>query len=136
MRVNFLPSSGRPRSDFMQTIFLVIHILVTIALVTLILLQQGQGSAAGSGFGGGASSTVFGARGSATFLSRITAGLATGFFLTSLTLAYFATQMQGPASIVERSGMGAEEVLTPVQEPVREPSDLPPLPADVPRAPQ
>lgn len=116
----------------MQTIFLVIHILVTIALVTLILLQQGQGSAAGTGFGGGASSTVFGSRGSATFLSRITAGLATGFFLTSLTLAYFATQVQGPASVVERSGLETIEI--PAEE--TQPADLPPTPEDVPRVPQ
>jgi preprotein translocase subunit SecG len=119
----------------MQTLFLVIHILITISLVTLILLQQGQGSAAGSGFGGGASSTVFGARGSATFLSRITAGLATGFFLTSLTLAYFATQVQGPASIVERSGLETIE-LPAEEEPAEEPANLPPTPEDVPRVPQ
>ncbi len=116
----------------MQTIVLVIHILVTLALVTLILLQQGQGSAAGTGFGGGASSTVFGSRGSATFLSRITAGLATGFFVTSLTLAYFATQVQGPASVVERSGLETIDIPADAPEPV----DRPPTPEDVPRVPQ
>lgn len=118
----------------MQTIFLVLHILIAVSLVTLILLQQGQGSAAGTGFGGGASSTVFGSRGSATFLSRITAVLATVFFLTSLILAYFATQMQGPASVVERSGPAPIELSVPVDEPTAD-DTLPPA-EDVPRAPQ
>lgn len=117
----------------MQTIFLVLHILIALSLVTLILLQQGQGSAAGTGFGGGASSTVFGSRGSATFLSRVTAVLATVFFLTSLTLAYFATQRQEPASVVERSGPEPIELSVPAPEPVR---DVPAPAEDVPRAPQ
>ena len=69
-------------------ILLVIHVIVSIAMVGLILLQQGKGADAGAAFGSGASGTVFGSQGSASFLSRATAILATAFFVLSLTLAY------------------------------------------------
>jgi len=68
-----------------------IHVLVALVIVGLVLLQHGKGADMGSGFGGGSSSSLFGATGSANFLSRATAVLATVFFLTSLGLAYFAT---------------------------------------------
>ena len=72
----------------MYTFLLVVHVVVCIFLVGVILLQQGKGADMGAAFGGGgASQTLFGARGSATFLSRATAVLATLFFITSLTLA-------------------------------------------------
>jgi preprotein translocase subunit SecG len=67
-----------------------LHVLVALAIVGLVLLQHGKGADMGSGFGGGASSSLFGATGSANFLSRTTAILATVFFLTSLGLAYLA----------------------------------------------
>ena len=76
----------------MQVAILMIHVVIAIALVVLILLQQGKGAEAGAAFGGGASQTVFGSRGSGSFLSRTTALLAVAFFATSLTLAYFASQ--------------------------------------------
>lgn len=76
----------------MQVAILMIHVVIAIALVVLILLQQGKGAEAGAAFGGGASQTVFGSRGSGNFLSRFTAILAAGFFVTSMALAYFATQ--------------------------------------------
>ncbi|MCC5884083.1 MAG: preprotein translocase subunit SecG [Halomonas sp.] len=76
----------------MQVAILMIHVAIAIALVVLILLQQGKGAEAGAAFGGGASQTVFGSRGTGGFLSRTTAVLAAAFFATSLTLAYFATQ--------------------------------------------
>jgi preprotein translocase subunit SecG len=121
----------------MYTVFIVLHIIIAASLITLVLLQQGKGADAGSGFGAGASSTVFGSRGSGSFLSRITAMLATGFFLTSLILAYFATQVQGPASIIERSP--APVIEQPVGEVPAQPSDLPAVPPqapeDVPQAP-
>ncbi|MCK2185537.1 preprotein translocase subunit SecG [Halomonas getboli] len=76
----------------MQVAILMIHVAIAIALVVLILLQQGKGADAGASFGGGASQTVFGSRGSGGFLSRATGVLAAAFFATSLTLAYFASQ--------------------------------------------
>ena len=74
----------------METLVLILHILVALGMIGLILLQQGKGAEAGASFGGGASSTVFGASGSANFLTKSTAVLTTIFFLTSLTLAVFA----------------------------------------------
>ena len=76
----------------MQVAILMIHVAIAVALVVLILLQQGKGAEAGAAFGGGASQTVFGARGSGNFLARFTGILAAAFFLTSMALAYFATQ--------------------------------------------
>jgi preprotein translocase subunit SecG len=86
----------------MYTILLLLHVIIAIALVVLVLLQQGRGAEAGAAFGSGASSTVFGSRGSSSFLSRVTAMLATGFFVTSLMLAYFVTQVTTPSSIADQ----------------------------------
>lgn len=74
----------------LETVIVVLHLLGAIAVVVLVLLQQGKGADAGASFGGGASSTVFGSQGTTTFLSRVTAILAAGFFMTSLGLAFFA----------------------------------------------
>lgn len=73
------------------TLIIVGHVLIALAIIGLVLLQHGKGADMGSGFGGGASSSLFGATGSANFLSRATAVLATVFFLTSLGLAYLAS---------------------------------------------
>jgi preprotein translocase subunit SecG len=73
------------------TLIIVLHVLIALAIIGLVLLQHGKGADMGSGFGGGASGSLFGATGSANFLSRATAVLATVFFLTSLGLAYLAT---------------------------------------------
>ncbi len=70
---------------------IVVHVLVALAVIGLVLLQHGKGADMGSGFGGGSSGSLFGASGSANFLSRATAILATVFFLTSLGLGYLAT---------------------------------------------
>lgn len=74
----------------MFNIILAIHIIVAIAMIGLILIQHGKGADAGASFGAGASGTVFGAAGSANFLTRATAVLAIIFFSTSLTLAMHA----------------------------------------------
>jgi preprotein translocase subunit SecG len=70
---------------------IVAHVLVAMAIIGLVLLQHGKGADMGSGFGGGASGSLFGATGSANFLSRATAVLAAVFFASSLGLAYLAT---------------------------------------------
>ena len=85
----------------MQTAVLIVHILLAIALIVLALLQHGKGADAGAAFGSGASNTMFGARGSANFLSRATAIFATVFFLTSLTLTYFSSHRIKPAGVME-----------------------------------
>ncbi|MFY9315797.1 MAG: preprotein translocase subunit SecG [Burkholderiales bacterium] len=74
-----------------MTVVIVLHVLIALVIIGLVLLQHGKGADMGSGFGGGASGSLFGATGSANFLSRATAILATLFFLTSLGLAYLAT---------------------------------------------
>lgn len=109
-----------------QTVVLVTHVLIAVLIVGLVLLQRGKGAEAGAAFGAGASGTVFGARGSANFLSRGTAVLATMFFLSSLTLAFFSGQRSEPASLMEQAVPGTgvrdrETVITPL------PGDLPEL---------
>ena len=85
-----------------QTTVLVIHTLISLAIIGLVLLQRGKGADAGAAFGAGASGTVFGSRGSGSFFSRATAVLATAFFATSLTLAFLSSQRgTAPESLLE-----------------------------------
>ena len=84
-------------------LILTAHILIGATIIGLVLLQHGKGADMGAAFGGGASGSLFGATGSANFLSRTTAVLATVFFLTSLGLSYMATnRTQAPASVMEQ----------------------------------
>lgn len=87
----------------LQNLITILHGFLCFAIVGLVLLQRGKGADAGAGFGAGASGTVFGARGSATFFSKMTAVLATLFFMTSVSLAWFATRPQAerPGSLVD-----------------------------------
>ncbi len=78
--------------DWMETLVVVVHVVIAVALVGLVLIQQGKGADAGAAFGGGASQTVFGSQGSGSFLTRITTILAIVFFVTSFSLAVFAKQ--------------------------------------------
>ena len=88
---------------FWTNLIIVVHVLVALGIIGLVLLQHGKGADMGSGFGGGASSSLFGATGSANFLSRATAVLATVFFLLSLVLAYIATNApRESGSVVDR----------------------------------
>jgi len=86
----------------MTNILLAIHVLAAIAIVVLVLLQQGKGADMGAAFGGGGSQTVFGSQGSANFLSRTTALLAAVFFFTSLSLAYIYGHSAAPSSVTEQ----------------------------------
>ncbi len=85
----------------MSDIFHILHVLVAVGLIGLVLIQHGKGADAGAAFGSGASSTVFGSQGSASFLSRTTAILAALFFLSSLVLAYLSTQKTVAKSIMD-----------------------------------
>ena len=76
----------------MKIASIVLYLVVTIAMITFIMLQRGSGASAGSGFGAGASGTVFGARGSANFLSSATKWLAVAFFALSLGMAVYETR--------------------------------------------
>jgi preprotein translocase subunit SecG len=107
----------------MDTIILLVHIVVSLMLIGLILIQHGKGADAGAaalGGGGGASSSVFGSQGSGSFLSSASAVLATIFFITSLSLAYFSGSTERVESVTD---------ITPVEEAVEQaPADLPELP--------
>ncbi len=86
----------------MQTVVLVLFVLNAVTLVAIVLLQQGKGADAGAAFGSGASATVFGSRGSSSFLSRFTAVLATTFFTLAIVLAYMGQSQEAPQSLTER----------------------------------
>ena len=106
---------------------IVVHVLVAMAIIGLVLLQHGKGADMGSGFGGGASGSLFGATGSANFLSRTTAVLAAVFFALSLLLAYLATNRQAaPGGVMDA-----------VKQQKSEPAKAPPAPAaPLPSAPE
>src|SRR6185295_14571757 len=88
--------------DVWYIVLIVGHVVVALEIIGLVLLQHGKGADMGSGFGGGASASLFGATGSANFLSRMTAVLATIFFVLSLGLAYFATNRpKAPGGILD-----------------------------------
>ena len=124
----------------------VLYVLVAIAMIGLILMQRGAGAQAGSGFGGGASATVFGARGASNFLSKSTKWLAIAFFGISLFMAWYATHSARPAA---QQNLGVMSQLpTAAEAPVGElpkPSTVPSTPiqqapaapaGDAPAAPQ
>ena len=94
-----------------NSLLLVFHVITAIIIVVLILLQKGKGADMGSAFGAGASGTMFGSKGSANFLSRSTAVLATIFFITSLTLAYLnkGTVVQNNDSILDNINIIEED---------------------------
>ena len=84
--------------ETIETLVLVFHVLAALAVIGLVLIQHGKGADAGAGFGGGASSTVFGSGGAGSFLQRTTTGLAIAFFLTSFGLAYYAKEKSQAAN--------------------------------------
>ena len=106
----------------MHTILVVVQVLAAVAVIGLVLLQHGKGADAGAAFGSGASGTVFGARGSANFLSRATAVCATVFFLVSLSLAYVVQGRKAPDSIVDKVAPATQApAATPEPAPATEP---------------
>lgn len=76
----------------MEALILVAHVLAAVAIIGLVLIQQGKGADAGASFGGGASQTVFGSQGGSSFFGRMTALFALVFFLTSFGLAFFSSE--------------------------------------------
>ena len=114
------------------SILTVVLLITTVSIVVLVLLQQGKGADMGAAFGGGGSSqSLFGSRGSATFLSRVTAILALIFFATALGLAYLHTQIgQSSISVISQEEIpsGGRDVPAGAPEtPVTE-TDLPSVP--------
>jgi len=92
----------------LRGLILGVHVLLALMIIGLVLLQRGKGAEAGAGFGSGASGTVFGARGTATLFSKLTAVFAALFFATSLTLAYLGARPTAePTSVLERAAQAA-----------------------------
>jgi preprotein translocase subunit SecG len=114
----------------MEQILVVIFMLASIGMVALILMQHGKGADAGAAFGSGASATVFGAQGSANFLSRTTAVLAAGWFVLALALAWYAMNRTEAPGLMERAEQEAPAVETP--PPVTDLPDVPEVPKAVP----
>jgi preprotein translocase subunit SecG len=83
----------------MDTLLIILHVTVCIALIVIVLLQAGKGAQIGASFGAGSSQTVFGAGGGKNFMHRVTVSVAVIFMLTSLSLAYFYGQ-PGSSSIM------------------------------------
>ena len=116
--------------SMVETLILVAHLLVAIGICGFVLLQHGKGADMGAAFGSGASGSVFGAAGSANFLSRTTAVLAAVFFATSLGLTWFATTRSAPSGvmqqgIVEKTAPKASEVPAPAAVPPSTPAEAP-----------
>lgn len=128
----------------LYSILVAVDVLLAAGIISLVLIQRGKGAEVGASFGGGASGTVFGARGSASFLVRVTAILAALFFANSLLLAYLASHRPVTESVINQSEEVIEEVVEmPASDesfldqqfppPLVEESDLPDLPeTDVP----
>jgi preprotein translocase subunit SecG len=109
-----------------------VHVLLALMIIGLVLLQRGKGAEAGAGFGSGASGTVFGARGTSTLFSKLTAVFAALFFITSLTLAYLGARPTAePTSVLERAAQAAAAAskTAPAPAPTLAPAPAAPAPA-------
>ena len=109
-----------------ENLLLIVHLVMAVAVVVLVLLQQGKGAQAGAAFGGGGSSqSLFGARGSANFLTRTTAVIATIFFITTLSLAYLYGHRNTGSSVVNGDSISEQLQKAAEEDPV---SDVPMVP--------
>jgi preprotein translocase subunit SecG len=131
----------------MTTFLIVLHVIVSLFLIAVVLLQRGKGAEIGAVFGGGGSSTVFGSRGAGNFLTKLTTVSATLFMLTSLGLSYLfttattdvlfgeATTAEQEAAVVEQPIFEEIETVPAAEPPTAEPqseSGLPALPEPTP----
>jgi preprotein translocase subunit SecG len=110
----------------MTILLVILHVLVSVALIAIVLLQSGKGAEMGASFGASGSQSVFGAGGGSTFMSKLTTGAAIIFMLTSLTLAYRSGH-SGTSSLM--SGKVVPKA-TPQQQPAQgKPAAAPAMPA-------
>ena len=112
--------------NWLFSLLLTIHILVALAIIGLVLMQLGKGADMGAAFGSGASGSLFGATGSANFLSRTTGILAAVFFATSLSLAYVASHKPKTTGSVMQETVQSQ----PVSQPAAAGGESPAVPAD------
>jgi preprotein translocase subunit SecG len=133
------PFATRREFFMLRGLILGVHVLLALMIIGLVLLQRGKGAEAGAGFGSGASGTVFGARGTSTLFSKLTAVFAGLFFVTSLTLAYLGSHATAePTSVLERAAQQAAATAPakapPAQTPAPPPASTPaPQPATPPK---
>src|SRR5215212_5269897 len=92
----------------MEILVLVLHVVAALGIIGLVLLQHGKGADVGAAFGSGSAGSVFGASGSANFLSRATAVLALVFFLTSLGLTYFSSRKSDTEGVMRNAPAPAQ----------------------------
>ncbi|HEU0278171.1 MAG TPA: preprotein translocase subunit SecG [Rhodanobacteraceae bacterium] len=121
----------------MFTIFSVFYVLIAAAMIVLILMQRGDGANAGASFGGGASGTMFGARGSASFLTRTTGVLAGLFFILSLGMGIYLSHHGVHPSAQQTLGvMAGAGTSAPAASaaPAGTPAGAPTSPSEVPKA--
>jgi preprotein translocase subunit SecG len=107
----------------MQTVILVLHVLAAAAVIGLVLLQHGKGADMGAAFGGGSAGSLFGATGSANFLSRATAVIATVFFATSLGLTYLSTGRSDSKGVILGAPPATSNQASPSAAPPVSPAD-------------
>jgi preprotein translocase subunit SecG len=127
-------------SEMLRGFILSVHILLALLIIGLVLMQRGKGAEAGAGFGAGASGTVFGARGTATLFSKLTAVFAALFFGTSLLLAYMGTRSPSePTSVLERAAQAdarTPNAAKPAAAPAPKSAPAPAAPAPAAPSPQ
>ena len=102
---------------YFESVLLVVHLLVAVGLCVLVLLQHGKGADMGAAFGSGSSGSLFGASGSANFLSRTTAVLAAVFFVASLGLTYLGSTRVKPTELMDQGVMGTPPATKAVDVP-------------------
>ncbi len=102
----------------MSIFVIIIHILVSVALILIVLLQTGKGADIGAAFGGGSSQTLFGSGGASSFLSKLTTVAAVIFMLTSLVLAYMSGHRAPSSIMTDMVVPQTEQALPPIQPPV------------------
>lgn len=95
--------------EYIEDLVLIVHLLSAVAIIGLVLIQQGKGAEAGSGFGAGAGGTVFGSSGAGNFLTRTTTLIVVVFFVTSFTLAFFAKERSEAGNDLDMPGISLDQ---------------------------
>ncbi len=114
--------------NFVLNLILIVQVLAAVAMVVLVLLQHGKGADMGASFGSGSSGSLFGATGSANFLSRSTAAAATLFFASTLALAYFGTRSVGGDGGGVMGELAARPAATAASRPASAPTGVAQIP--------
>jgi preprotein translocase subunit SecG len=116
----------------MYTVLIVFHVLLAASLIAIVLVQRGPGATMGAAFGAGASGTVFGSRGSASFLTRLTSWLGVAFFAISLSMAVIVARSGGVGTTADDLGIAGQVAPLPTAEEVEagEADEFLALPAD------